>query len=177
MMRNFFNYRVGLVLLGAVLLGVFYGQASKAEQERSASMTPPAQTQILARDEIIIRKASGEELPFTVELALSPIEQEQGLMHRTALADNTGMLFIFGDEARRSFWMKNTLIPLDILFLKNDGRIHHIHSNARPQDESLITSNEESRAVLELCGGTADRLGIESGDQVLYKVFRNIEVD
>jgi uncharacterized protein len=98
-------------------------------------------------------------------------------MYRTAMADDTGMLFLFNSEQNPVFWMKNTLIPLDILFIASDGRIHHIHHSARPQDTSTrVVAQEPSLAVLEMAGGATGRLGIKEGDQVLYSVFRNVGV-
>ena len=125
------------------------------------------------KDHIRVKKQDGEVLHFEVELAQGPWQQQRGLMHRTELAENAGMLFLFGDERMRNFWMKNTLIPLDIIFLRSDGTIHHIHHNARPQDLSRITSKYPSSAVLEVNGGVSDRMGIKEGDKVLYETFRN----
>ena len=98
-------------------------------------------------------------------------------MHRTEMADNAGMLFVFGDVAMRSFWMKNTLIPLDMLFIHSDGTIHHIHHNAKPQDLTSITSKYPSLAVLELNGGTADKMGIKEGDVVEHTYFKNVGIE
>ena len=94
-------------------------------------------------------------------------------MHRTEMPENSGMLFVFNSPRKTSFWMKNTLIPLDMLFAHPDGTIHHIHHNARPQDETRITSKFPVKAVLELNGGTADKMGIKEGDQIIHRVFSN----
>jgi hypothetical protein len=103
---------------------------------------------------------------FAVELALTPAQQEQGLMYRPRLAPDAGMLFDFRDIAPRAFWMKNTLIPLDMLFIADDGRIVDIHERAVPMSEAIVPSRVPARAVLELNGGTVDRLGIRVGDRV-----------
>jgi hypothetical protein len=103
-----------------------------------------------------------------VELATTPAEREQGLMFRKSLAPNAGMLFLYPNEQQVAFWMKNTLIPLDMLFLKTDGSIARIAHDAVPLDETPIPSNAEVRAVLEVNGGTAAALGIKEGDKVDY---------
>jgi uncharacterized membrane protein (UPF0127 family) len=109
---------------------------------------------------------------FMVEVARTPPELTQGLMHRKSLANAGGMLFDFGDDRQpRSMWMKNTLIPLDILFLANDGRIVKI-AKGKPHSEAIIDSdNQPIRAVLELKGGVTKRLGIAVGDRVMNPLF------
>lgn len=124
-------------------------------------------------NELTIATQDGQRFNFTVELALSPAEQEKGLMFRTSMPENHGMLFVFGAESQRSFWMKDTLIPLDIIFVEKDGRIQHIHGNARPLDRAFITSGMPSLAVLELNGGTAYKHGIKEGDYIYHTAFRN----
>jgi uncharacterized membrane protein (UPF0127 family) len=110
---------------------------------------------------------------FTVELALSPEQQEQGLMFRRTLPADAGMLFDFGDTRPAVFWMKNTLIPLDMLFIGADGHIADIHERAVPLSEATIESKVPVRAVLELNGGTVSRLGIHLGDVVHHAIFGN----
>jgi len=149
------------------------------QEEKPASSvfyTKKSQDMFFATDEISIRKQDGEKLFYDVELALTADQMRQGLMHRTEMADNAGMLFVFGDVAMRSFWMKNTLIPLDMLFIHSDGTIHHIHHNAKPQDLTSITSKYPSLAVLELNGGTADKMGIKEGDVVEHTYFKNVGI-
>lgn len=124
-------------------------------------------------DQVVIKRHDGDELLFSVELAVTPKQQAKGLMNRTFLAENAGMLFLFNDEARRSFWMKDTLIPLDMLFIAKDGRIVHIHHMAQPLDEAFITSEKPAFAVLELNGGISDVFDIQVGDVVYHKAFRN----
>ncbi len=118
-----------------------------------------------------ISTQSGKVYDFAVELALTPAEQSKGLMHRTTLAENAGMLFYFGAEQPRSFWMKNTLIPLDLIFVKLDGTIHHIHENAIPKDETPLPSQGNVGAVLEINGGLSKKLGIKPGDTIKHQFF------
>lgn len=127
-------------------------------------------------ENIIVKKANGEEFVFSVEIADSAAAHKRGLMHRTYLDKNHGMLFLFNDTARRSFWMKNTLIPLDIIFLRKDGEIHHIHSMAKPLDETRITALEGSKAVLEINGGLSDKMGLKTGDKIYHNAFQNMNL-
>jgi uncharacterized protein len=108
---------------------------------------------------------------FTIELALSPEQQQQGLMFRRTMAADAGMLFIFQKTGDTAFWMKNTLIPLDMLFIAEDGHIADIHERAVPMSEASIPAKFPVKAVLELNGGTVARLGIKIGDLVHYSVF------
>jgi hypothetical protein len=113
----------------------------------------------------------GPVYDFQVELALDNGSQAEGLMNREELPENQGMLFFFKDERFRSFWMKDTLIPLDIIFIRSDGTISSIRENAVPLDETPIGSEEPVRAVLEINGGMVSKLGIEEGDIVLHPFF------
>jgi hypothetical protein len=129
-----------------------------------------AQLQSFATSHLSIVSASGEH-KFAIELATTPAQQEQGLMYRRGMAADAGMLFDFGHPTTTSFWMRNTLIPLDMLFVGADGRIVNIHERAVPMSEELIASQGMVRAVIELNGGTAARLGIKPGDRVVYPIF------
>ncbi len=108
---------------------------------------------------------------FAIEIAVTPQEQSKGLMYRTEMDDDAGMLFYFNEEAERGFWMKNTLIPLDMLFIKADGTIHHIHESAIPHDLTSIRSNGAVRAVLEINGGLSHKLGLRVGDKIKHQFF------
>ena len=113
------------------------------------------------------------EIKFEVELALNDAERARGLMYREKLGPYDGMLFDFHQDAPVSFWMKNTLIPLDMLFIASDGTIKHIHSNATPLSTDAIPSQFPVRAVLEINGGSARLLGIKPGDKVRHAIFGN----
>jgi uncharacterized membrane protein (UPF0127 family) len=133
-----------------------------------------AQTQpTLPRSPLVIDTAQGPQ-HFTVELANTDDQRARGLMFRQSMAPDAGMLFDFGQEQMASFWMRNTLIPLDMLFIKADGTILNIHQRAIPHDETGIDSEGPVRAVLELNGGTVSRLGIKPGDRVRHAVFGNL---
>lgn len=110
---------------------------------------------------------------FKVELAADDPSRTRGLMHRRSLAPDAGMLFDYGREVPGvAMWMRNTLIPLDMLFIKADGRILNIHERAVPHDLTSISAAGPVRAVLELNGGTVSRLGIRPGDRIEHPLFK-----
>lgn len=121
-----------------------------------------------------IIKQDKEEIAFTVELAQTPQELARGLMHRQSMPHDHGMLFLFEDEEERGFWMKNTYIPLDMIFIRKDGTIHHIHENAIPHDLTTIRSRGPVMAVLEVNGGVMELHGIQPGDRVFHAAFQNM---
>lgn len=116
-------------------------------------------------------ETAGGVRDFTVEIAQTPEDQATGLMYRREMAPNAGMLFIYPAVSRVTMWMKNTLLPLDMLFIDQDGRIKHIVERTVPHSTELIGSNGPVRAVLELNAGTASRLGIKVGDRVVHRAF------
>lgn len=108
----------------------------------------------------------GKVHDFRVEVAASAPERATGLMNRKSLAAGKGMIFIFPQPKTVMMWMKDTLIPLDMLFIDSDGRIFNIAENAKPMDETIIPSRGVAARVLELAGGEAKRLNIAPGDKV-----------
>ena len=138
--------------------------------------TPETQVHYLQPSTVTIETKDGQDYNFNVEMATTGEDQARGLMHRTHMSSDSGMLFLFGDEERRSFWMKDTLIPLDIIFIGRDGIIDHIHHSAKPQDETRITSEKPAFAVLEINGGQAGSLNIVEGDKIIHPAFRNMDV-
>ncbi len=129
---------------------------------RSASSLPTVET--------IIRAADGRELGvFSVEVAATNDERAKGLMFRRDLSPRNGMLFLFPEERRLSFWMKNTLIPLDMIFISRDWKVVGVVENAVPLSEESRGIDAESQYVLEFIGGTAARLGIVPGASVVVR--------
>jgi uncharacterized membrane protein (UPF0127 family) len=129
-----------------------------------------APLQSFAVSSLTIDTAKGPQR-FSIEIATTPQQQEQGLMFRRELAADAGMLFIFPDVRTAEFWMHDTLIPLDMIFIAADGHIADIHERAVPMSDAVITSRVPVRAVLEVNGGTVGRLGIKDGDLVRYPLF------
>ena len=109
---------------------------------------------------------------FSVEIADTEAAREKGLMFRKKLPAGQGMLFDFHSEQDVSFWMQNTYIPLDMIFIRGDGRILRIAENTQPLSTRIIPSNGPVRAVLEVIAGTARKLGIAPGDRVGYPIFK-----
>ena len=133
-----------------------------------------AQAQVrFDKEQLTIESAAGKQHTFTVELALDDAQRQQGLMLRKEMAPDSGMLFDFGISRDVSMWMHNTLIPLDMLFIGSDGRITHIHENAVPQSDAIISSRGPIKYVLELNGGRAKALGIKTGDMIKSRQLGN----
>jgi uncharacterized membrane protein (UPF0127 family) len=108
---------------------------------------------------------------FLVEMATTEEEKTQGLMYRKELPDGKGMLFDFSPEQQISMWMKNTYIPLDMIFIRADGRILRIAENTEPLSTKIISSGGLARGVLEVIAGTAQKYGIQPGDRVAHPLF------
>ncbi|MBC7167262.1 DUF192 domain-containing protein [Phenylobacterium sp.] len=108
---------------------------------------------------------------FMVEIADDDRERAQGLMYRRSLAADRGMLFDFKTERSVSFWMRNTYIPLDMIFIRADGRIRSIARNTTPMSDQGVPSGGPVRAVLEIPGGRAAELGVLPGDRVVHRIF------
>ena len=119
---------------------------------------------------IITKKGNYE---FSVELADSHKSRTIGLMHRTELLESRGMLFDFKKNRIVTMWMRNTFIPLDMIFISNNGKVKKIHKDAQPHSEDFISSDHLVRAVLEVSSGTIDRVGLRVGDQILHRIFYN----
>lgn len=105
---------------------------------------------------------------FNVEIADDPAERAQGLMNRPSMPASSGMLFLYEAPQRAGFWMKNTLIPLDMIFLDETGTVTRVHENAVPLDETTIDGGDGVLAVLEINGGLASAIGIGEGDQLRH---------
>ena len=144
-----------------------------------AALTPPA-AEALPTDAPRVTPGPVEPLEivtsrgpvrFMVEMADTDHEREQGLMWRGALGTDRGMIFDFGDEAKRAFWMRNTYVPLDMIFIRADGTIDSIAQDAAPLSDTPIPSAGPVRAVLEINGGFAEKLGIMPGDRVRHRIF------
>ena len=118
---------------------------------------------------LTVTSARGQTHRFVVEVARTPEEQARGLMERQSLAPDRGMLFPYQTPQPVAFWMKNTLIPLDMIFIAPGGRILRIEANTVPLSLEPVGSGEAVEAVLELAGGRAAELGIAAGDRVEWQ--------
>lgn len=122
-------------------------------------------------DKKVILQTDLGEIPITVEIADTPELRRRGLMFRTKMPRDEGMLFDFKETREVSFWMRNTFIPLDMIFIDEQGTIRHIHKNAIPQDPTGIPSQHPVRFVLEINGGLAAQYGLKPGDEVLHPLM------
>jgi uncharacterized membrane protein (UPF0127 family) len=120
---------------------------------------------------ISIERRDGRD-SFNVWLALTPAQQQQGLMWIRELPRDYGMLFVLSETRPMDMWMKNTFVPLDMLFFDTQGQITHIHAGAKPQDETIIESRGVVSGVLELLAGEAARRGIRVGDRIALPLLR-----
>jgi uncharacterized protein len=132
------------------------------------SVAPAARAASVQPLEIATR--SGVQV-FSVEMATTEEEKQTGLMYRKELPDGKGMLFDFSPEQQISMWMKNTYIPLDMIFIRADGRILRIAENTEPLSTKIISSGGLARGVLEVIAGTAQKYGIQPGDRVAHPLF------
>ncbi len=123
--------------------------------------------------DLVVETSTGKH-HFQVELADTPEARSLGLMYRSHLDPDKGMLFDFGPPDPVSFWMKNTLIPLDIIFIGADGRVVNVAADAIPGDLTPIDSDGAVTGVLEINGGEAAKLDIEPGDIVRHRMFGNV---
>ncbi len=153
----------GVILSGLAVPGLPFAGAAQAAQSCSLSridLRPPA------------KEGQGERQSFSVEIADTAASRAQGLMYRESLAPEAGMLFIYETPRRAEFWMKNTLIPLDIIFADAQGRVTVVHENAVPGDETPIPGGDNVLYVLEINGGLAKKAGIVPGSEMRHPLIR-----
>jgi uncharacterized membrane protein (UPF0127 family) len=155
------------VILSGLRAGLIAALALWAGACQSSGEVPRADQAAAATIPVSIR--SGETIRlFKTEVARTPSEQARGLMYRTALAVDGGMLFLFDPPEHAAFWMKNTYIPLDMLFIRADGTIARIAANTTPLSLAPVDAGETVAAVLEIAGGRAAATGIHEGDRVSW---------
>ena len=156
--------RTGFLALGLALAACQAAPVANNTQQAPAARVSPAGLDLI----VLTIESGGRNHAFTVEVARSEAQQERGLMERRALAGDAGMLFPFDPPRPASFWMRNTLIPLDMIFIRPDGTIARVAANTVPLSETPVAVEEPVTAVLELRGGRAAELGIRAGDRVTW---------
>ena len=134
---------------------------------------PTGPQPVLPKEKLMIVTRDGVRHELDVEMALTMQQQIVGEMFRPAVPENGGMLFDWGTPRESRMWMRNTLAPLDMIFINPDGTIRSIAENAVPESLAVISSRGTVRATLEVAAGTAARLNIRVGDKVLQRVFGN----
>jgi uncharacterized protein len=158
-----------LILLAATLLGGCSGIANGGTAASGCVPGTPAAASEAGLDVVQLCLTSGKITHrFATEIARTPPQQAKGMMFRTKLADDKAMLFPFSQPRMASFWMKNTVIPLDIIFIRADGKIENIAANTTPYSTVPVESSAPVTAVLEVRGGLAAEKGIKPGDIVRW---------
>jgi len=148
---------------GALLFasfGLFAGACRQPPTQAAVASSLPS------RARVIIASSSGRSSEVVAEVARTPEELERGLMFRERLAPGTGMLFVFSESAEHAFWMKNTLVPLDMIFVDEGGTVVGVVERAEPLSTALRGVGKPSRQVLEVPGGWAAEHGVRPGDRV-----------
>lgn len=158
-----------LALFAAAALLVASALPTLALAEVTADTREPLSA--LPRVPLIIESA-GKRLAFKAWVMDTPARREQGMMFVRRIAPTDGMLFLFPADIATAFWMKNCYLSLDLLFIRRDGTIARITARAKPHDTTPLPSGEPVLAVLEVAGGTAERLGIRAGDRIVTPALR-----
>ena len=151
-----------LVLLGTLALLAALPACKSGGQKAGSTSAPPSIASVAI-------DAGGRKVAFRVEVALSPEDHARGLMYRSQLAADAGMLFVFEYPSVQRFWMKNTLIPLDMIFIGKDRKIVGVVEDAVPETETERMVGAPSQYVLEIGGGLSARLGIKRGEPVEFQ--------
>jgi uncharacterized membrane protein (UPF0127 family) len=159
-----------VVLAAAVLAAVIATQGCKETQE-GKSLTK--EVSFKKEGELSLMKAETDSVvaSLDIEIADDEYETETGLMYRKSMQDDRGMLFVFDDEIRRSFYMKNTEFALDIIFINSRNEIVSIQKNAKPLDQSSLPSEAPAKMVLEVNAGLSDKWTLEPGDKIQWRVM------
>lgn len=156
-----------ILVIGFGLIFAWPGEAAEGRIH-----PPPAKRPVFARDGVTVNGQAGQRQRLWLEIARTPDELAYGLMKLKELPGTDGMLFVMEQPQPLHFWMKDTLIPLDMLFIDAEGKIIRIEAEAEPGSERYISSFRPTKAVLELQGGLAERWDIQVGDKLLYKDFQ-----
>lgn len=152
---------LSLLLIG----GFFMGCKDQSGEQKEVTTVP---IEFKKEAEVYLTKPSGDTLQhLQVELADDDYQRETGLMYRTGMEKDQAMLFLFEDEQPRGFYMKNTNIPLDIIFLNSENKVVSIAKNAKPQSMETIPSNVPAQYVLEVNAGLTDQWNLEVGDSLI----------
>ena len=163
--------RLSLVFFVIGLSGVGAAGDTLGHHQGTPGAAGPSALATFPQSKLQIKTAAGKSHGFRVEVAATAKRRAQGLMFRRLLAADAGMLFDYGREMSVSMWMKNTLLPLDILFISADGTIVNIAQRTVPGSLAPIPSARPVRGVLEINAGTSSRLGLRPGDMVRHPIF------
>ncbi len=158
--RRLFASAVALVLAAVLVALALFGAPTATRADVTAAPTGAALSSLTVLTE------GGDAHPFRVEIVATPEDRARGLMFRKRMAESEGMIFVYPEPAPASFWMRNTLIPLDIIFADAKGKVLNIITG-QPLDETPLPSDGAAQFVLEINGGLAQKLGISAGDRIV----------
>ncbi len=172
--KNVFIPAGGILILIVIIIYFFVSIGSNNKNYTSESKPKVSITnsvyKFIKNGELTFNKKNGNLITkIDIEIANTAAKREQGLMYRTYMAENHGMLFIFDKDQSLSFWMKNTVIPLDMIFINSKFVIVKIHKNTIPYDESQYSSGKPAKYVVEVNAGFADKYGIKKGDKITFR--------
>ncbi|WP_428654260.1 DUF192 domain-containing protein [Runella sp.] len=179
-MQNRRSYVSYILLAVFVLAGALYllrpllisnrNESVSTENGSAASSTAPAATEggVVKEGEVVFLKGGKKFRKIDVEIAENETERQKGLMFRPYLSDSVGMLFVFEQAVPQSFWMKNTMISLDIIYVDQNKKIVSIQKRAKPYSEESLPSFGDAQYVVEVNGGYCDKYGIQVGDAITF---------
>lgn len=172
-MRRKSIFYVGVGLIALSMVAYLFAPRSNANLSKQLNQVPGQQFSVPFKKEGTLTFYEQQTVkPIkTIDLEIADSEQRitQGLMYRPEMPDTEGMLFIFPDMAPRSFWMRNTLVSLDIIFVDDLNRIVSIQEKTTPRSEQSLPSNAPAKYVVEVIGGFCEKYGVEVGDQISFK--------
>ncbi|MDD3288671.1 MAG: DUF192 domain-containing protein [Alphaproteobacteria bacterium] len=172
------KHKIAVALLAVsvcLILGVGYVRFELSPDLEAKPVAVPvieAAPPAFSKSSVVIKKADGKEEKFSMEIANTEEQLQYGLMFRREMANDAGMLFIFDAPQKLIMWMKNTYIPLDMLFVDSNGKIIKIIENTTPLNLAALSSDAPALGVIELIGGEAGRRGIKVGDIVAHEAFK-----
>ena len=157
--------------IAAILLSMMLQSYSCKKTSENKSLTK--EVNFTKEGELTLKKATNDSIVaiLDIEFATTEYETQTGLMYRRSMQNDRGMLFVFENEIRRSFYMKNTEFALDIIFVNSDHEIVSIQKNAKPFDKSSLPSDAPAKYVLEINAGLSDQWGLEAGDLIEFSKF------
>ncbi|SFU38352.1 hypothetical protein SAMN05216480_102118 [Pustulibacterium marinum] len=168
MKRHFTKIAIALICLG--LVSTYIISAYKGYKNRNGKNIEMPEVKFTKEGTLSILDADGNSIKdLEIEVAKTPYETQTGLMYRKTMEENRGMLFMFPRESVHSFYMRNTLIPLDILYINKNLEIVSFAKNAKPMDETSLPSGKAVQYALEVNGGMMDKWGVEVGDKISFK--------
>ena len=151
----------------SLFLSLSFTSCDNQDKKEESIETPPIT--FTKEGELYLIKSSGDTIQkLDIEFAESDYEHQTGLMYRESMEDHQGMLFLYETERVRSFYMKNTYIPLDIIYYESDSTLVSIQKNATPRDETSLPSEGPAQFILEINGGLSDEWGLEQDDKMSY---------